>query len=59
MEGMNLFKVYCMHMWNYHSEISLIINIWQFKNKIKNEQSFYFNPFFLLIGLENPIMDFP
>jgi hypothetical protein len=27
MEGVNFFKIYCNHVWNYHNEISLIINV--------------------------------
>jgi hypothetical protein len=23
MEGVNLFKIYCMHVWNYHNEYIL------------------------------------
>jgi hypothetical protein len=26
-EGMNFLKVHCKHVWNYHNEISCIINV--------------------------------
>jgi hypothetical protein len=26
MDGVNLFKIYCIHIWNYHSETPRIIN---------------------------------
>jgi hypothetical protein len=28
MREMNLFKVHCIHVWNYHNEIPCIINVW-------------------------------
>jgi hypothetical protein len=34
-KGVNLFKVYCMHIWNHHNYPPCIINGYQFKNKIK------------------------
>jgi hypothetical protein len=33
MEGMNLFKVHCTHVWNYHSEVPLIINACKYETK--------------------------
>jgi hypothetical protein len=39
MEGVNLFKVHCMHVWNYPNEIPCIINVCKFKNKIKRKNN--------------------
>jgi hypothetical protein len=51
MEGVNFFKIYCNHVWNYHNEISLIINVWY----IKKISILVYKTFSLKIKNLNPI----